>query len=105
VSNPEHSPSGESMEALAFGRLEEAVAGTLARMTRLRDDLSEAQRQGRNMQELLRKFTGGEEDPTELAGRLREMESANEDLLERLAKGRAGVERLLARIRFLEEQG
>jgi chromosome segregation ATPase len=74
-------------------------------MAQLRDDLRAAQLQGRRMEEILRKFSGGEEDPASLAARLQELEAANRDLLERLSKGRAGVERLLARIRFLEEQG
>lgn len=105
MSKPEHSSPVEPMEAQAWARLEEAVSGTLTRIVELRVHLQEAQLQGRNMQGLLRKFTGGEEDPSKLAVRLQELETANQDLLERLAKGRAGVERLLARVRFLEEQG
>jgi hypothetical protein len=37
--------------------------------------------------------------------RLEKLESENQDLLFRVEKGKEGVERLLARIRFLEEQG
>jgi len=37
--------------------------------------------------------------------RLKNLESENQELLDRLKMGKAGVERLLARIRFLEEQG
>jgi CHASE3 domain sensor protein len=57
------------------------------------------------MRELLRKFTEGEEDPARLMTRLRTLESGNQELLDRLQKGKGGVDRLLARIRFLEEQG
>ena len=93
------------MEARAFARLEEVAQETVGRIGRLRDDLREAQAQSERMQEVLRGFTGGEEDPVALADRIQRMEAANQDLLDRLSRGRAGVERLLARIRFLEEQG
>jgi hypothetical protein len=57
------------------------------------------------MEQLLQKFTEGEEEPTRLLTRLRTLEEENQELLERMKKGKEGVERLLARIRFLEEQG
>ena len=47
------------------------------------------------------------QDPAEagrLLSRLKALESENEDLHARLEQGREGVERVLARIRFLEEQ-
>ena len=46
----------------------------------------------------------GEQDPGALVERLTDLESRNRELNERLEEGREGVERLLARIRFLEEQ-
>ncbi len=104
MSKPEHSIRSESTEARAFARLEAAVAEILDRMSLLREELREAEVEGRRMEELLDKFTGGHEDATSIAVRLQELESANRDLLERLSKGRAGVERLMARIRYLEER-
>ncbi len=104
MSKPEHSIKSESTEARAFARLEAAVAETMDRMNLLREKLREAEVEGRRMKEFLDKFTGDNEDATSLTVRLQELESANRDLLERLSKGRAGVERLLARIRYLEEQ-
>lgn len=88
-----------------FDRLEKAVNGAVAQLKELRGRLDEAQDEGLEMKELLRKFTEGEEDPTRLITRLKTLESENQELLSRLRKGKAGVERLLARIRFLEEQG
>jgi chromosome segregation ATPase len=105
VSKPEHKPAREPSEAQAFARLEAAVDEAVARLAGLREDLREAQGQSRRMQETLRSLTGGEGDPLSLVDRLQELEEGNRDLLERLSKGKAGVERLLARIRFLEEQG
>jgi hypothetical protein len=88
----------------AFPRLEEAVDAAVSRVGELRDRLRESQGEGRDMEELLRKFTGDGEDPATLLGRLRALEIQNEELLQRLRQGREGVDRLLARIRFLEEQ-
>lgn len=105
MSKPEHDASTEPMEGHAFARLEEVVQEAVRRISLLRDDLREAQAQGERMQEILRGLTGGEEDPVALADRIQRLEVVNQDLLERLSRGRAGVERLLARIRFLEEQG
>lgn len=92
-------------EVPAFDELDEVVDGAVARLVELQSQLHEARDEGQEMKELLRQFTGGEEEPTRLLTRLKTLESENEELLERLQKGKAGVERLLARIRFLEEQG
>ena len=92
-------------EVQAFHRLEEVVNGAVAQLKELRSLLGQAQDEGLEMRELLRKFTEGEEDPARLMTRLRTLESENQDLLDRLQKGKGGVGRLLARIRFLEEQG
>jgi len=92
-------------EAQAFNQLEEVVNGAVAQLKELRSRLGKAQEEGLEMKELLRKFTGGEEDPALLLTRLRTLESENQEFLARFKKGKEGVERLLARIRFLEEQG
>jgi predicted nuclease with TOPRIM domain len=77
----------------------------VAQLKDLRHRLDQAQEEGQETKELLRKFTQGEEDPARLINRLKQLEAENEELLERLKRGKVGVERLLARIRFLEEQG
>jgi len=105
VSKPEHDASTEPKEGQAFARLDEVVREAGRRIGLLREELREAQVQGERMQEILRGLTGGEVDPVALADRIQRLEVVNQDLLERLSRGRAGVERLLARIRFLEEQG
>jgi predicted RNase H-like nuclease (RuvC/YqgF family) len=105
VSNPDDSRNQETSQLQAFSRLERAVAEAGARIGELRRNLEEARGRGLEMEGLLKKFTGGEEDPSELLARLQALEAENRDLRERLDNGKAGVERLLARIRFLEEQG
>ena len=92
-------------EATALDELETAVLGAVAHMKDLRGRLEEALGEGAQTRDLLRKFTEGEEDPSEIMDRLRRLELENQELLERLKRGKEGVERLLARIRFLEEQG
>ena len=105
MSNPEGRTKQGLHVVQGFGPLEKAVDGTLSRLEELRVRLQKAEEQGKDMDELLRKFTGEDEDPAQLLARLRSLESENLELLDRLQKGREGVERLLARIRFLEEQG
>jgi predicted nuclease with TOPRIM domain len=89
----------------AFDRLEAAVDAALARVERLQGELGAARAQAGEMKTLLQKFTGGEEDPAQFMSRLQRLEDENGVLTERLRKGREGVQKLLARIRFLEEQG
>jgi cell division protein FtsB len=54
--------------------------------------------------QLLRQFVDGRQDPGELARRVAELEAENRDLRARLAKGREGVDQMLASIRFLEDR-
>lgn len=89
----------------AFDRLEAAVEAALARVEALKKELGASQARSRELETLLRRFSGGGEDPATLATRLQDLEEENGVLIERLRKGRDGVQRLLARIRFLEEQG
>jgi hypothetical protein len=94
----------ERSDAEAYARLEAAVDATLARVAGLQKDLEAARGQVREMRDLLRRFSAGEEDPAHLSARLQELEEENLELLGKLRKGKEGVDRLLARIRFLEEQ-
>jgi len=105
VSNPEDKAGAAAPDEGAFERREEAVETAVSRLKDLRVRLGKATSEGREMKELLRQFTEGEEDPSRLLTRLKELEAENQELLERLKKGKEGVERLLARVRFLEEQG
>ena len=89
----------------AYARLDTAVEATLARVSSLQEELDQARSKVKEMEKLLRSFSAGDDDPARLNSRLQGLEEENKDLLERLRQGKEGVERLLARIRFLEEQG
>lgn len=103
MSNPEDS-AGASTEKAALREMERAVGGALERLRSLRARAEEAESRERDLQELLRRFTGDPEEAGRLLGRMRALQEENADLRERLARGREGVERILARLRFLEDQ-
>lgn len=105
MSNPGDNAKTDGPDLAAFDQLEGAVDGAVARLRDFRLRLDQAEKEGREMKELLRQFTRGEEDPARLLSRLESLELKNQELLDRLKRGKQGVERLLARIRFLEEQG
>ncbi len=91
-------------EGRAFQALEGAVGRLLAELERLRAEVAESQAHRSELAGMLKSFGDGEKDPVEMAHRLARLEEENADLLERVTQGREGVERLLARIRFLEDQ-
>ena len=105
MSKPEDNTPGRGWDQEAFDRLEAAIEAALTRIEDLRAELRTSTEKAAEMETLLRKFTGGEEDLSSLLGRTQQLEDENGVLTERLRKGRDGVQRLLARIRFLEEQG
>jgi predicted nuclease with TOPRIM domain len=84
--------------------LEDAVGDVLDRVTWLHERVALSREKSEELEELLRRFTSHEVDPGEIVGRLRHLEEENNDLRNRIEQGRAGVDRLLAKIRFLEGQ-
>ncbi len=103
MSRPEE-PRTDHPDLRDFTRLETAVARLLERMDGLRERTRAAEARVQDVEELLRRFTRGDDDPARLVERLKATERENADLRARLEQGREGVERLLARIRFLEDQ-
>ena len=101
MSSPEDS-SGP--ERAAFRTLEAAVGRALDEIARLRRGLEAADARQEQISDLLRSFQEGTRDPVEMARRLDALEAENADLRDRVTRGREGVERLLSRIRFLEDQ-
>lgn len=99
MSRPEDSPDRQ-----AFHELEQAVGRLLERCRRLELATQAAEARAGEMEGLLRRFTADEGAPSRLVERLHRLEEENGDMRDRIETGRAGVERLLARIRFLEEQ-
>lgn len=91
-------------EQEAFERLATAVAQALGRIESLEVELAEARQLSEGLRILLESFQAGEMDPARMKSRLDALDEENGEMRERLEAGRASVERLLARIRFLEEQ-
>jgi hypothetical protein len=106
MTNPSADSSTNDAEPdrAAFDVLERAIDDVLDRLEWLRERASLAEEKGEDLQELLQRFTGSEVDAAQMIARLRHLESENADLRSRLDQGRAGVDRLLAKIRFLEGQ-
>jgi phage shock protein A len=87
-----------------LGRLEAAVDAALSQVQTLRKQVRTAESRSSELETLLERYSSGDEKPGEAAERVRALEQENGELRSRLEQGREGVERLLARIRFLEEQ-
>jgi len=88
----------------AVERLESAVNAQIKQVERLRDEVVRMRAEGEALEGLLKGVTSGKEGPRELLEKLQILEEENGDLRSRLDEGRAGVERLLARVKFLEEK-
>lgn len=91
-------------ERAALQGLETAVGKLLDRVRDLAKRADKAETRRAEVEDLLKRITTGDESPADMHGRLRHLETENEDLRGRLGEGRETVERLLAKIRFLEDQ-
>ncbi|MGB1657277.1 MAG: hypothetical protein ACPHO4_07975 [Longimicrobiales bacterium] len=104
--------NGGAAHAAAFDRLEEVVDRLVQALQAAQERVAEAEVrveevEARNseMSQMVERFTESPADAHELVGRLKSLEAENEDLRIRLERGREGVERMIARIHFLENQG
>jgi septal ring factor EnvC (AmiA/AmiB activator) len=102
VSKPEG--NGGQPERAAFAELEGAVSQALDRLATVTARATELEETRTELEEIVRRFTGDEAEAGRMLSRLGRLEAENEELKSRLAEGRAGVDRLLKKIRFLEEQ-
>ena len=91
-----------AVEALA--ELEQAVEAAARRLRDLTERVEAAEARSRHLEELVGRFTGDADEAGRLIGRLGKLDEENADLKARLDAGRAGIDRILARIRFLEDQ-
>ena len=96
--------NGAQPERAALDALEDAIGDVLDRVTWLHDRVALSRDKSEELEELLRRFTGDEVDAGQIIARLRQLEHENADLRSRIDQGRAGIDRLLAKIRFLEGQ-
>jgi len=97
--------NGEEPEEAAFAALEGAVSEALKRLAVAAQRAEAAEKKSADLNQMMRGLTNSPAEAGEVLTRLRRLESENADLKERLKQGRAGVERMLAKIRFLESQG
>jgi predicted RNase H-like nuclease (RuvC/YqgF family) len=88
----------------AVERLESAVTAALMRVEQLEDEVVRINAQGEELEGLLKGVSSGEGGPREMIAKLHILEEENRDLRRRLDEGREGVDRLLAQVKFLEEQ-
>lgn len=88
----------------ALEELERMVDLALEELDRLRRRAAEADRRCAELETLLSSFRVGEEDPVATKARLTRLEAESQEMKARIEQGREGVERLLSRIRFLEDQ-
>lgn len=99
-----HEADASSAIGRALTELESSVHEVLDGLSRLRREGAEQRRRLDEARELLRRVQHGDVDALELTQRLQKLETENAELRRRIERGREGVERLLARVRFAEEQ-
>lgn len=95
----------ESMEREALTRLDRAVSRMMEELEQMRERVRRSETKARDAQALLQRFSDGDDDPARQHDRMMALEEENRELRDRLREGREGVERILGRIRFLEEEG
>ena len=100
MSNP--GDNGGPPEGLAFDALERAVTQALEHIEAMESRLVEAESKNSELGEVVKRFTKDPGEADRILSRLGKLEEENEDLKRRLTEGREGVDRLLAKIRFLE---
>ena len=103
MSNQEEAPRTPAASE-TFARLESAVRRLIRQSEALRADLEAARERNRELMGLLAPVVQGEESPESMVDKLCAAEAERQELRERLARGREVAERMMARIRFLEDQ-
>ena len=93
----------EALEGQGFRALDEAVARTLEELKSFRQRALDAERLSSEFEELLKAFKSGKETVGGMKQRLMHLEKENSELRSRVGQGRETVDRMLARIDFLED--
>ena len=94
----------ERSERTALTKLEGAVSGLLDRFAAVSARAEDAEGKREELEELVKRFTGDGAEAGRMLSRLKGLEEENQDLRSRLEAGRDGVDKVLAKIKFLEEQ-
>ena len=103
MSNPEQAQQAPAASE-SFARLESAVRRLIRRSAELRAELRSARERNQELMELLGPVAEGEASPESVLERLRAAEDERQEFAGRLERSREVVERMMARIRFLEDQ-
>ncbi len=88
----------------ALSALEAAIVEALEGLAVATKRAEAAEKKSAELNELMKRFTGNPAQAGEVLTRLKTLEDENTEFHGRLEQGRAGVERLMAKIRFLENQ-
>ena len=94
----------ERSDRTALTELEGAVSGLLDRLAAVSARVEDAVGKSEELEELVKRFTGDGAEAGRMLSRLKGLEEENQDLRSRLEAGRDGVDKVLAKIKFLEEQ-
>jgi predicted RNase H-like nuclease (RuvC/YqgF family) len=97
-------PRGDGADRQGLPALESAVNRTVRELRELRRKVADGAQRSAELEALLASFQSGAESPDRMRQRLERLEEENRDLRARMTQGRETVERLLARIQFLENQ-
>lgn len=91
-----------SARPAAWDRLELAVRRLMDDYMAQQARAAAAEARSQELETTLASIAGGGPDPIELNRRIAELEAENRNLLERLQRARAEIERIMARLQFLE---
>ncbi|HIC63758.1 MAG TPA: hypothetical protein EYO91_05960 [Gemmatimonadetes bacterium] len=101
MSNPEG--NGEGPEQTAFVELEKIVEAALRHLAEVTRRAEIAEDRNAEFETLIKRFAGDEGDAGQVLHRLARLEEDNEDMHSRLEAGQVSVNKLIAKIRFVEE--
>ena len=102
MSNP--AGNGEGLEQAAFIELERIVDTALRHLGEVTRRAEMAEDRNAEFETLIKRFAGAEGDAGQLLHRLAQLEEDNEDMRSRLEAGQVSVDKLIAKIRFMEER-
>ena len=101
MSNPEG--NGEGPEQTAFVELEKIVEAALRHLAEGTRRAEMAEDRNAEFETLIKRFAGDEGDAGQVLHRLAQLEEDNEDMRSRLEAGQVSVDKLIAKVRFVEE--
>jgi predicted RNase H-like nuclease (RuvC/YqgF family) len=101
---PSDAAEGSALSLPEWDGLETAVRRLFEHNDALRERVEDAEARIRELELALRDVSAGRVDPVALAERVEALETENQQLNERLDRARHSVQRILARMRFVEEE-